>query len=108
MKSMKMDKEEMKQEYKMCSPEEAPLYPYGLKIDLCKASLEKLGIKEMPEVGQKMMINALVEVCSVCVNEYSNGENHSNVVLQITDMELSPLTEKKPASKMLYGEDMED
>lgn len=66
-----------------------PAYPYGLQIRLDKESLEKLGIKKLPEVGKSMKIEATVEVVSVHMNESSLYGDNKSVELQITDMALS-------------------
>lgn len=68
-------------------------YPYGLKICLDEASLSKLGIQELPEVGQKMTIEALVEVVSVSKYDTKQSGVDRKVDLQITDMELGEGTD---------------
>lgn len=109
MMDMKMKPKKMEPAIKQVGYEaEQPEYPYGLKIDLCNESLEKLQVKELPAVGEKFMVTALVSVCSTSINECCEGEAYKNVTLQITDMELKPLAPKKPLKNMLYGEEMDD
>ena len=71
-------------EMAMAMPEKSE-YPYGLQINLNHECLEKLGIKEMPEVGTEMMIHAMVKVCSVTMNANEGGENN-HMSLQICEM----------------------
>ena len=66
---------------------EKPDYPWGLEIRLEKESLDKLGIKQMPVVGEIININALCKVtaCSQSVNDSEGSENENRcVTLQIT------------------------
>jgi hypothetical protein len=82
-----------------CAPTEAdaPKYPYGLSISLNDDTLKKLGITELPNVGAKMKLVAVVEVCSTSQYAEQDGVD-KNVSLQITDMELD--TGAKPATAM--------
>lgn len=104
--SMEMSKEEMGEYAK---PEtalaEAPKYPYGLRISLDEEALKKLGLPALPAVGQKMSLDAAVEVCSI--SEYdSTGEGKKRSMdLQITAMMLGPAGEEETesASEKLYG-----
>lgn len=69
--------------------EDPPEYGYGLRIDLDEDALQKLGIKELPDVESIMNLEAMVEVCSVSSFDSKDGEKRS-ICLQITDMALSP------------------
>lgn len=64
-----------------------PDYPYGLRISLDEESLKKLGITDLPEVGQAMTLQARVEVVSVSQYEHTEGKSR-DMSLQITDMAL--------------------
>lgn len=68
---------------------DAPEYPYGLRISLDADGLAKLGITDLPEVGQVMTLAARVEVVAVSQYEERDHTNRS-VELQITDMDLKP------------------
>jgi len=91
----------MKNEEKRPSPEvssmkyDEPAYPYGLQISLDAESMKKLGIKDMPKVGTKMMIEATVEVCSVSMNESKFYGDNKRVELQITELGLGEGEEPK-------------
>lgn len=100
MVNMKMSKKEVKN--MMPEKVEQPKYPYGLCLELDGESLEKLGIKELPDVGDKMMVVAKVEVKSVSQSEYQKGEENKHVSLQITDMELAK-PKMKDIEKKLYA-----
>jgi hypothetical protein len=102
--SMKLDKAEQK---KMMEPSLAegdrPLYPWGLSINLDTDALDKLGLKEMPDVGESYMLVAMVDVTNVSSNESEGGSNRS-VGLQITEMCLeSGAKNVKSVSDALYG-----
>ena len=62
-------------------------YDYGLKINLHKESLEKLGLDSLPKVGTKMRLEAEVEVVSVSSSAGKGSESRS-MDLQITHMKL--------------------
>lgn len=83
---------------------EKPEYPYGLRISLNGESLDKLGISMLPQVGQKMMIQASVQVCSVSQYENQNGNKDRSVDLQITDLGVGSESNRDDARKKLYGE----
>lgn len=97
--SMKMDKKEEKLE--VAHPGESE-YPYGLVLNLCSESLKKLGIEDLPEIGKKMSISAIVEVCALSQREMKDMDPDKNLSLQITDMAIEG--EKKAMSKRIYGE----
>ncbi len=87
MKNMKLSPEKA-HEMTMPMKSDAPAYPYGLCIRLDEAGLKKLGVKELPKVGSKMTLKAIVEVQSVGSYESQQSESR-NMELQITDMEIS-------------------
>lgn len=99
MKNMKMSKSETK---KMESPEvDKPQYPYGLKMNLDNETIEKLGMKTMPEMGKAMMLMAMVTVTDMHESK-SEGSNYRSLGLQITDMSIED--EKESLEKRLYPE----
>ena len=67
---------------------DAPRYPHGLKLYLNEETLKKLGVKELPELGDKMMVDAVTEVVSVSEENDLYGHRR-DVVLQITEMDLT-------------------
>ena len=83
---------------------ETPEYPYGLSISLDDESMNKLGLGELPAVGDEMMVMAKVKVKSAGESEYEGEEKSRNVTLQITDMGLKE-EEKRAADKMYGGND---
>ena len=105
MKDMQLTAAEMAQRCRpvpMYSEEtEGPQYPCGLKVNLGKEDLEKLGIDALPEYGSTMKLSAMVTVCYV-----SQGDDMMCMGLQITDMELSePKSETAKADKeVLYAD----
>jgi hypothetical protein len=104
--SMKLTPAEAKSETMLGDPDDSdlPEYPYGLTVCLDKDSLDKLGITDLPPVGTRMQLTALVEVCSVSQYQNQSGTD-SNLSLQITDMELAASnSEPKPLANRIYGE----
>lgn len=99
MTSMKMKKADMDGAVAPPVESDAPQYPYGLTLHLDAMCMEKLGMKEPPAVGKKMMLMAEVEVTGS--SQYkSKDSTDSNVSLQITDMELHT---KSDTAEKLYG-----
>lgn len=62
-------------------------YPYGLRIQLGKEELEKLGITELPDVGAVFNLDARAVVKSVRANDSEQGKDYG-CELQITHLEL--------------------
>ncbi len=81
---------------------EAPTFPFGLSVHLDEDSLEKLNVKELPEVGTEFEMVATVKVTSVSENETDEGTRRS-VALQITDMALFHVDKKGKPEDTLYG-----
>lgn len=87
MTNMKMDKPQT--ECAPCYPTDGgPVYPYGLRISLRDEDLAKLGIKDLPAVGDTMTLTAQVQVTRVSDEQAFYGRERC-LGLQITDMELS-------------------
>lgn len=63
-------------------------YPYGLCVRLDNTSIEKLGMKTLPEVKDEMLLTARVVVTSVTSNEREGRGPEKTVELQITNMSL--------------------
>lgn len=80
---------------------DAPRYPWGLSISIDGDALERLGIEDLPEVGESLQLRALVEVTSTSINE-SQTEQRRSLGLQITAMCLEPAPKKSDASETLY------
>lgn len=80
---MKMTKAEKKETSPMAVSEySGPDFPYGLKVCLDNASLEKLGLDALPKVGAKMSISAVGVVVEVSQHESKNHESR-RVEIQI-------------------------
>lgn len=99
LKSMKIEKEAAEKMYGPATAvAEAPQYPYGLRLSLDNAALEKLGI-EMPEVGDKMKMLAQVEVVGTSAYDAKEGGKRLSVELQITDMGIKEMEEKEESGE---------
>lgn len=100
MKSMKLTQSEKKETGAVPGPMTHD-YPWGLCLNLDSQAMDKLGIKTLPDVGEKMVLTAIVEVVSVGANASKESESR-NMSLQITDMDLEPAKKRKPADEVLY------
>jgi len=111
MKNMAMTEAELKEQ---CAPSalsygkesDGPRYPYGLCLSLEEESIQKLGLKNLPSVGQSMMITARVEITSTGEYESQHGGLRRSLSLQVTDLELGKSKKEVDLDK-LYGKDGE-
>ena len=99
------DMRRSKKERKKQSNEDAvdintPAIPYGLRITLDDESLKKLGIKTLPNVGDRMVVAAIGTVNSV--SEHDSTRNKSrDVSIELEKLDVSPV----PARKVKTAED---
>lgn len=89
--------------HECCSDDSAadklPKYPHGVSLYLDNVTMRKLGFDELPKMGERMALEAIVEVTSV--SEYQNQSMAEKTVsLQITDMALH---RRSDAAEKLYG-----
>lgn len=110
MVNMKLEKKNTEEKDTVLA--EQPEYPYGLVIQLEDSCLDKLGIKELPEIGKVMTLQTKVKVTGVFENSSEDfdkeNKHHRHVSLQITDMELSDIKEEKSNAEVLYGAEEEN
>ena len=106
--SLKLTPEEAKGETLLAEPEpgDAPAYPCGTTLYLDDDTLLKLGISELPPVGTKFTLTAIVEVTGNNARENQEGRE-SSLDLQITDMELGAAqTNDADRAKRIYDADL--
>lgn len=93
-------------------PESDVEYPYGLCINLGKDEIKKLGLKDLPDVGEEVTVLAVCTVTRVSQSASlkANDEDSQGVELQITHMGLvegndadEDATPMGKAAKKLYG-----
>lgn len=65
-------------------------YPYSLQISLDNDDLTKLGITDLPEMGEVMTLNAKIKVIRIQDEQLFYGRCRC-LGLQITDMELKEI-----------------
>jgi hypothetical protein len=101
--NMKLSPSEAK-EADCCAPatDGGPAYPWGLSLYLDDETLAKLGITQLPDVGSRLTLSAIVEVTSNSQRQTQEGKT-VNMDLQITDMELSGIRAEPSAATVLYG-----
>lgn len=100
---MKLDAKEQKAEAGCDIAMSKPLYPWGLSIELNEDAISKLGIKELPDADDQMMVTARVCVTNVGSRSTGEGTNRS-LSLQIEALALSDVVddEKPDAADTLY------
>lgn len=85
LKSMKISAKERKADQEKWSKPISPdggEYPYGLRLTLDDKTLKKLGIDELPEVGEYITLEA--ECCVVSTSQNKNtGRDERRLELQI-------------------------
>lgn len=101
--SMEKSQESMKES---CAPISCDhdKYPYGLRIHLDNDTLQKLGITELPKVGDKFTIEAVAIVSDTHGSQREDGKVNNSMGLQICEMACSQST-KKSASDKLYDKE---
>lgn len=106
--SMKIDPKKIEERMKPSTviADDAPVYPYGLRVNLDEDSLDALGMKTMPKVGEELYLGANVKIVSVSDNEHTSEDGgthrHRSVELQIMEMGLGG--DDTDAGKALYKE----
>ena len=111
MKSMKINKDklidvtfaEKSSDFNSPANPAGPEYFYGLRLCLNNDAIRALGLKKLPEVGEKLKLSAMVEVCCKSESESQEYGLSQNMDLQITEMDLGVL-KKDDQSEKLYGE----
>lgn len=61
-------------------------YPYGLCLCLQNEDLERLGMTDLPEAGDMIILNAIAKVTSVSSRESEDSPPDRRVELQITHL----------------------
>jgi len=103
-----MAREPKSEDEKMdCCIDDDNKYPWGLRIHLREEEIEKLGLTEMPDAGDKILVTAMVSVAEVGQRETKDGTDR-NMQLQITDIALghaqSKLTDEEVGKKIYDAE----
>lgn len=108
LKDMKLSPEESRRAQTLLSDSEdsGPQYPYGLRLMLDKAALEKLGINGVPEIGANFNIQATAFVIFVSASEHQGEEPHRGVDLQITALECTAAEGETSAQRMYSASGM--
>ena len=85
MKRTDKEKKAAEKRYKEM-PSDGPDYPWGLCLNLGKEELDKLGIKDLPKVGDEFHMYAVGKVTRVHQSASEQGEDSRGIELQITHM----------------------
>ena len=100
---MKLSKKEVKDKIET-NEEDIDRYPWGLGLHLDNDSLERLGITELPDVGDKKMIVGFIDVTETSENETSSGKKNKSIRLQITDMSIEERVKPDKLKTLYDGE----
>ena len=84
-----------------------PDYGYGLNVHLEDHELEKLGITDLPKVGDEYHIRAIAKVKGVSERDYGQRQEQG-VDLQITMMEATHEDEAQGEEDSVAEEEAED
>jgi hypothetical protein len=88
MVSMKRTAKEKKARDTLSVPNHSDDVPYGLHVSLDHDSLDKLGVKTLPKVGDKLHLQAHAHVASVSEASDETGKKRRNVELHLHKMAL--------------------
>jgi len=81
-------------------PEPSP-YPYGLRIQLQQEDLDKLGITDMPKVGDQLCFYVCGPVCHTA--ESDDGSRCVGVQIQQMSVEEPPAAEEEERKDAIKG-----
>ena len=82
---------------------DAPMYPWGLEVQLDDSALEKLGIDVGDlAVGEYKLLIAKVEITSISSNESKGGGDNQRASLQIVECCLEDGDDAARVAKSLY------
>src|SRR4051794_34887178 len=78
-------------------------YPYSTRLQLGRDELDKLGITDLPAIGDEFKIEAVAKVISARLEAGENDDDSRSVELQITKLGCEPAKKAKTAAAQLYG-----
>ena len=87
--NMRLSKKEAKEEFEP-KADDRPRFPHGLTIRLDDDSLKKLGITELPAVGDEMIVAGIGKIESSHENSRQSGIDRS-VSIQLEKLAIGPL-----------------
>lgn len=95
------DKKKRAKEFDPKNVDAQPDYPYGTRLSLDDAALEKLGIDELPKAGSELHVTGIVKVTGTSQNADEKGSSDRRVELQITHLAIEG-PKKKGAMADMY------
>lgn len=100
--SLELKTEEAKEETMEAREAERPRYPYGTCLYLDEVALKKLGITDIPEVGDELRIMAVGKVTGTSSREYEGG-SHQTLDIQLTEMACEDADEGEEPAETSMG-----
>lgn len=101
MKDMKLTAAEKKESMPQAAKMDAPQYPYGLRIELDKDTIKKLGI-DLPAIGEELEVRAIAKVISCHASQSAEGSDYASCSLQIISMEIKGESDVASIAGRLY------
>jgi len=100
MKDIALTAAEAKETMLGCSEAHAPKYPWGTSLEFDDETLEKLGITQLPDIGEEVAITAVAKVTRISASEDQDGARRC-LGLQITLLDVNiPSQVLTPANKL--------
>lgn len=103
LKDMRISDMEKKNNTLLSVVDDKPNYPYSLKLMLDSDTVAKLGLADLPDVGEKMQMLAVVEVVGVRKEGEVGDVGKYCLDLQIQQMDIKESEKDESVSGMLYG-----
>ena len=94
MTNLKISKKDKEKPMEVCCESDEDSYPYGLRINLDSGTLDKLGIKNIPAVGETIVFEAKATVIG-SRQPADKSTTYRSVELQITEIDLEDLKEEE-------------
>lgn len=101
--NLRITEEEKKDQASHSVLYDTPEYPYGLKLQIDPETYAKLGLKDAPQIGQKLILLAAVEVCGGYEEDQKGDVKGYSMTLQIEQMELKAASQSQQAEDVLYS-----
>ena len=87
--NMQLSKKDSKAEFSGVEEDQGPRFPHGLTLHLNNESLKKLGMTDLPTVGDKVLIAGFGVISSASENRRQRGTDR-DVSIQLQELIVGP------------------